>query len=337
VVVLRFRGAEHPQESPRSVHRLQPDRHTGGFREHPSTWSPYEDVHRRWQSITRGVWFPPGKARNLDECLRAWALVLPPTAAFTHLTAAAAYGWWLPEAPEHPFFAAMPAWEPRPRRPGLLVFRHPHPPDCHDVRGLRLTTPAETLIALARDLAPLDLVVLADSAVRQGDVTVEELTRVATGTKRRGAPALRALVPLIDERSESAWESVMRLLHHAADIPVEPQRALLDHAGRFVARADLWVCGTRRVHEYDGGGHRDPAVHEADLTRDRAMSLARWERHGFTKRHLLQDAAAIIRATDELLGRPGDPARLQAWQGALNASMLRRPGRVRVQRRWGLA
>ena len=231
----------------------------------------------------------------------------------------------------------MPAAAARPRRPGLLVFRHPCPPDVQLVRGLRLTTPAETLLALARDLTVLDLIVLADSAVRQGDVTKEELMRIATGTRRRGAPALRALVPLVDERSESAWESVMRLLHRAADIPVEPQHKLVDRDGRFVARADLWVRGTRRIHEYDGGGHRDPAAHEADLVRDRAISLARWERHGFTRRHLLHSGASIIRATDELLDRPWDPGRLEAWEGALSASMLRPPGRLRVQRRWGMA
>lgn len=292
---------------------------------------------RRWHSITRGVWSPPSLTLTLDDQLLAWALGLPPTVAFTHLTAAAAYGWWLPETPRHPVFVAMPAAAARPRRPGLLVFRHPCPPAVHEVRGLRLTTPAETLLALARDLTPLDLVVLADSAVRRGDVTVEELDSIATGTRRRGAPALRALIPLIDERSESAWESVMRLLHRAADVPVEPQHELFDQSGTFVARADLWVCGTRRVHEYDGGGHRDAEVHEADLTRDRALSLARWERHGFTKRHLLQGGAAIIGATDELLGRAWDPARLRGWEAALDGSMLRRPGRLRVQRRWGMA
>jgi hypothetical protein len=128
----------------------------------------------------------------------------------------------------------------------------------------------------------------------------------------------------------------MRLLHRAADIPVEPQHVLVDGNDAFVARADLWLCGTRRVHEYDGAGHRDPEVHEADLARDRAISLARWERHGFTKRQLLQGGASIIRATDELLRRAWHPGRIQGWEDALNASMLRPAGRTRVQRRWGL-
>ena len=173
--------------------------------------------------------------------------------------------------------------------------------------------------------------------MRNGDVTIDELVQIATNTRRRGAPALRAIVPLVDERSESAWESVMRVLHRLADIPVEPQRVLVDSTGRFVARADLWVCGTRRIHEYDGGGHREPDVHESDLARDRAISLASWERHGFTKRHLLHHGAAIISATDDLLGRSWNPGRLQAWESALDASMLRRPGRERVRRRWGMA
>lgn len=287
------------------------------------------------RQLTRGVWLPPDVQDPRDE-LKAWAPALPRTLAFTHLTAAATYGWWLPEVPPHPVFAAMPASEPRPRRPGLLVFRHPRPPACRYEAGLRVTTPAETLLALARDLAPLDLVVLADSAVRLKHVTLEELVAITTATRRRGAPALRSLLPLIDERSESPWESVMRLLHRAADIPVDPQHEIFDSRGRFVARADLWIRGTRRVHEYDGGGHRDPEVHSADLSRDRAILLAKWERHGFSKRHLLNEGASIIRATDELLDRSWDPCRLHAWEALLNQSMLRRPGRERVQRRWGL-
>ena len=292
---------------------------------------------RTWDRFARGAWKRPGTTLSDDDLLRAWALVLPPTTGFTHLTAAAAYGWWLPEAPAHPVFAAMPSSEPRPRRPGALVFRHPHPPEMQELRGLRLTTPAETLLALARDLTPLDLIVVADSAVRQGDVTLDELAQIVTGTRRRGAPALRALVPSIDPRSESAWESVMRLLHRAADIPVEPQHELTDDRGRFIARADLWICGTRRVHEYDGSVHRDPDAHAADLSRDRALSLAGWERHGFTKRHLLHDGASIIRASDELLGRSWDVCRVEAWEALLGASMLRSAGRLRVLRRWGLA
>src|SRR5688572_10193953 len=52
--------------------------------------------------------------------LRAWKLVLPPDAVFTHVTGARVRGWQLPALPEQvPVFAATQA-EARPRRPGLI-------------------------------------------------------------------------------------------------------------------------------------------------------------------------------------------------------------------------
>jgi len=259
--------------------------------------------------------------------------VLPPASAFTHLTAAELYGWWLPSTPPHPVFAAMRRCDPRPRRPGLLVCRHPKSFAWTLQEALRVTTPAETILAAARDLGVLDLVVLGDSALRSGHVTLSEL-RLCAEHRRRGAPLLREVIPLLDRRSESAWESIMRVLHVAAGIPVEPQHHVRDEAGRFLARADFWVVGTRRLHEYDGGVHREPEVQDDDLRRDRLLLDADWQRHGFTSRHLLNEAASIIRSTDELLGREWDAARLRAWEDLLNASMLRRPGRSRALSHW---
>ena len=148
---------------------------------------------------------------------------------------------------------------------------------------------------------------------------------------------LRQVIPLLDKRSESAWESVMRVLHVAADIPVEPQHEIFDEYGRFVARVDLLIKGTRRIHEYDGAGHREADTHQKDLRRDRHLILDDWQRLGFTSVHLRNEGAAIIRSIDTLLGRPWDNRRLQAWEELLNESMFRRPGRTRALRRWSRA
>ena len=86
-------------------------------------------------------------------------------------------------------------------------------------QGAHLEPTCLALLALARDLAPLDLVPLADAALRIGDCTTAALAAVAAG-RRRGAPALRAVLPILDARSESAWESVLRLLHQAAEVDV---------------------------------------------------------------------------------------------------------------------
>jgi very-short-patch-repair endonuclease len=103
---------------------------------------------------------------------------------------------------------------------------------------------------------------------------------------------------------------------------------------RFIARADLLVRGTRRIHEYDGEQHRTPEVQDDDLVRDRRLMGDHWERHGFTSRHLLRDGATIIADADRLLGRSWDPRRLYAWRQLIEHSLYGRTGRSRAYRRW---
>jgi hypothetical protein len=204
------------------------------------------------------------------------------------------------------------------------------------VSGIRLTTPAETLLAAARDLGVLDLVLMGDSALRLGHCTIDQLVKTAA-QRRRGAPMMRRIIGMLDNRSESPWESVMRVLHRAADIPVEPQHEVFDQWGRFVARGDLWIVGTNRLHEFDGGVHREPDVQSRDLTRDRRLIEASWQRFGFTRAQLLNEGASIIASTDTLLGRNWDPARLHRWNALIAGSMLGRLGRARAFRQWQAA
>ncbi|HMI35072.1 MAG TPA: hypothetical protein VK499_13290, partial [Propionibacteriaceae bacterium] len=133
---------------------------------------------REWERITRGV-YAPSLSRTQFEELAAWQLVLPRTAAFSHLTAARLRGWWVPATVAHPIFAAMLNADPRPRRPGLLVCRHTQPFPMNLVGGLRVTTAAETILAAARDLGVLDLVILGDSALRLRHCTLTDLNVTA--------------------------------------------------------------------------------------------------------------------------------------------------------------
>jgi hypothetical protein len=194
--------------------------------------------HRRlagWRRMSYGPYVEDRELCGLAEQLRAWSLVLPSPAAFTHLTAAELRGWWLPQRIPHPVFAALREGDPCPHRSGLLVSRHPSRVPSELVSGIRLTTPAETLLAAARDLGVIDLVLMGDSALRLGHCTIDQLVETAA-QRRRGAPMLRRVIGMLDRRSESPWESVMRVLHRAADIPVEPQHKVFDQWGRFVAR-----------------------------------------------------------------------------------------------------
>lgn len=268
--------------------------------------------------------------------LVAWAEVLPPSGCLTHLTAAALHGLWMPPVPpDLPVFVSMAKQETRPKRPQLRVMRHTGPIATRTLRGLRVATVEETLLTCARDLALLDLVVLGDAALHTGATTIGALE--ATAARRRwGAPALGRAVGWMDGRSESPWESLLRVLHRSCAVGVEPQHEVRDDTGRFVARGDLWVVGSRMLHEYDGGGHRDRDAHVHDLDRDRRLLAAGWHRRGYTSRDVLHRPETILREADQTLGRRHRVDRLDPWLRVLEESVFHPRGRDALGVRLGV-
>ncbi|ANH36704.1 hypothetical protein I601_0251 [Nocardioides dokdonensis FR1436] len=176
----------------------------------------------------------------------------------------------LPPLPEEtPVFVAMPRTGPRVRRRELVVTRHPVAPAYVEVSGLR--------------------------------VTRDEIRLAAR--RRRGAPRLLEALQLSDAASESAWESVLRVLHHVCEVPVVAQHEVHDELGVFVARGDLWIVG--------------------------------WRRNGYTSGDVLHRAVGILRDADEALGRTHDPSRVRAWHELLRGSLFSAAGTRAVVRHWG--
>lgn len=96
-------------------------------------------------------------------------------------------------------------------------------------------------------------VVAADYAVHEKLTTLGDLEQDAE--RCRGWPRfgrVRTMLAHLDGRSESVGESRLRLDLSFAGIPVVPQVVVSDHRGRFVARVDLMVDGTKVVIEFDG-------------------------------------------------------------------------------------
>ncbi len=266
---------------------------------------------------------------NVSE-LAAWQLALPAGGRFTHLTAAGALGWWLPPLPaDLPVLAAVPSHSMRPARQGMRVVRADPAVAPREQQGISLDAPAEILLNCARDLSLLDLVVLIDGALHRGDVSTDQLHEIAA-VRRRGNRALRAALPLADARSESPWESVLRLMHLVCGAAVEPQWELRTDDGDFVARADLWVVGTRAIHEYDGGVHLERVQQQADLTRARRLADAGWVRRGYTSRDLVRRPIGILRDIDRALDRSHDPSRIREWHALLAESLFTRAGSQRL-------
>lgn len=292
----------------------------------------------RWTRISRGLYVPSTQASpTVDPTLPGWQLVLPPAAAFTHLTAAREYGWWLPPLPDDvPVFADAVQGGSWPRRSGLKVTRHPTPIASVRRDGIRLATPTESVLACARDLGLLDLVVVLDAALHLGACTLSELHEAAA-RRRRGAPLLRRALLLADGRSESAYESLLRVLHVVCGVPVKPQHEVRDGGGVLVARGDLWIVGTTTLHEYDGGNHLARARQRRDLRRERAIGHATWTRRGYVKEDVLTQGVGILRDADASLGRPHRPERIRAWHALLGQSLFTSAGTARLRARLGLA
>ena len=289
-----------------------------------------------WHPVTRGVQRQTETEDEFVADLQAWQTILRPAASFTHLTSARLRGWWLPPIPDWlPVFVGMSAAQNSPRRPGLDVTRRVVPPESESMHGFLVATPAETIMACADDLGLVDLVVLIDGALHLGAVTIPDLDKLAR-MHRRGAPRLRQALALVDGRSESAWETLLRLLHVVGEVPVEPQRELFDADGLFVARGDLWIVGTRTFHEYDGAHHLTREQQRSDLRRARRIDDAGWVRRGFTSDDVLRQAQSVLRDADRALGRPHDPARLREWNDLMRESMFTSAGLARLRKKLGI-
>ncbi len=232
-------------------------------------------------------------------------------------------------------FASMSTAESRRQREGLHVCRHLELAEVLVHDDLRLDPPVEALLACARDLGLLDLVVLLDSALHEGWVTVHDV-RAATLRRRRGVPVLRQALTLADGRAESAWETLLRVLHVCCDVPVEPQHVLRDEHGTFLGRADLWIRGTNALHEYDGSHHLTRQQQRLDLRRARRLGNDAWLRRGYTSNDVLQQAVNVLRDADLSLGREHRPSRIRSWHALLRDSLFTPSGQERLLTRFNL-
>lgn len=291
--------------------------------------------HRR---VSHGLAVPlcPGLDDEAEwrRDLEAYLLVLPETAVFTHLTGARLRGWHLPRLPDQvPVFAAVEGDRPRPRRHGLICSRLVRSTPVIQRHGLPVDSAEEILLRCARDLGLLDLIVLVDSARRSGDVEPARMEQLLL-SRRPGVRMLREAWQRSSGRAESGPESLLQQFHSVMEVVCEPQVELFDDQGEFIARVDLLVSGTTKVHEYDGAHHRDGEQHRKDLRRERDLLDAGYTRRGFVLDDLLNHPARVMQELDRALGRARDLRRLRRWRRLVDNSLYSQAGRERVLNRW---
>lgn len=247
----------------------------------------------RWCRLDRGVYLDGHRFGGLDATARHRMLIeeaarrLTEHAVVSHESAAVVYGWPLWRVPlTHVNVTRDRRYGGR-KTESLKVHCAPID-DIALVHGLLVTTPARTVVDLARTLSFESAVVAGDRALREFGVTADELAdQVDRARGRQGIAQARRVVAVLDGHSESVGESRSRIRFGAARIKVHTQGNVFGADGRLRGRVDFFDPGGRVIGEFDGRAKYgrpgvDPGeavfaekVREDDF-RDAGLQVVRW-------------------------------------------------------------
>ena len=293
---------------------------------------------RSWRPLRRAVYIEERRYAALSEREQHMSAVIATLMAradgvvASHLSAAVAYGWVLPLAGTGPVILTDGNLDSPTRhahrlgREQDLTVQVASLPTSDvstcgmDLAGtrweVRTTSRARTVADNLRHLPNADGVALADSALRQGRVSYEQIAAVLD---RQGcwpyAERGRRALPLVDPRRESWLESFSFVTLHQLGLPMpEPQVSLFDAQGRFVARVDGWLEDEALALESDGRAKyfldEHPLSADVEVAADELLAVA--------QRRLMKEKERRDRIVD--LG-----AELARWG---THEMMRSPGAV---------
>ena len=203
-------------------------------------------------------------------------------------SAAMARGWEVAVVPEVPEVAV-----PRnrkvgaERRSGVQVLWMDLTPDD---RQAELTSALRTVVDCARRLPFPEALAIADSALRSGDVMLEELRAVRV--RGAGAAAVRQVLDRADGRAQNPFESVLRALAIEEGWDVEPQLAV--DLGTGTIHPDVVAVADRTALEADSWTwHTSRKAHKRDCARYNLMVIHGWRVLRFTWEQVMHEPAYV--------------------------------------------
>lgn len=243
----RHDGGVHPVDA---LNRL------GGVADH-KTLRRHTSRGRLRTAIRRGEVVKAGRGGyalpNADRGIRAARSV---NGVASHESAAAYHGWKVKHAPEKPAVIVPRHRRVSPAAKRTVEIRYRDLED-HEHDGMA-TSKARTVIDCAKDL-PFDrALAVADSALRSGDVTQEELLRLAAAVPANGRRQALRVAAAADGRAANPFESCLRAIAlEVRGLVVEPQVViaefglecrpdLVDHQRRIVIEADSFEFHSTR-------------------------------------------------------------------------------------------
>ena len=229
-----------------------------------------------WRRVLPDVYVHGDVAVTHALRARAAAGVLLPDAVVTGCSAAVLWGVDLAGPQDDVELTRPPGTHPV-RVPGLRVRRAVLPAGAVTRRrGVAVTTPEATAVAVAAALPGEDAVVAVDRLVRSGVVDLDAVRRCAASQTGGGSRRARAVCDLADGLAESPQETRVRLLPGRSRLPPPIAQFRVLDGGRFVARVDFGWPARRVALEYDGRWHGDPGQLARDRARLNRLTAAGW-------------------------------------------------------------
>ena len=237
---------------------------------------------KRWNRTVHSVRSTQAELDFVDRC-RLFATRMPPTAAFSHSTAALLQGfpvpWRLERSSDLHIVIPAPARGPHAQH----IRGHRLTLTDEDViarNGLRMTAAPRTWCDLASLLSVHELVAVGDHLIhwRLPLVTTDELAHaVALFPGRRGLPRMRAALPMLDNRAESPPESILRVIIAQGGLPTPRiNHTIVDTETGHEVRPDFIFAEQKLIIEYQGDYHRTKAQWRKDMTRRTRLESTGW-------------------------------------------------------------
>lgn len=124
--------------------------------------------------------------------------------------------------------------------------------DVTEIDGIPVTSPARTLVDLARTSSAAAGVAAGDHALATGLDPDDLADALHDGGRRHGIRRARWVASLLDGRAESAGESYSRLRMIEADLPVPDLQVVIDAVRGFDPRVDFLWPDVGLIGEFDG-------------------------------------------------------------------------------------
>lgn len=230
----------------------------------------------------------------------------------SHESAASYHGWGIKLAPDRPSVIVPRHRNPTSRaRQGVELRFRTLTPDDHD--GIA-TGPLRTVIDCARDLPFDQALAVADSALRAGVLTTDDLIEAALRLSTNGRRQALRIAESADERAANPFESVLRAI--ASEVPglaLEPQVVIDEHG--LVVRPDL-VDRTRRIvveadsfefHSTRSALRRDIERYTNLVARGWTVLRFAWEHAMFYPDYVRACLVAVATGPRSLATLPGKP------------------------------